>query len=83
MLVLGVCFVQLLFALLLDAGEFSWVSRNVNYIRFLRKEGYECKTKSSAYTYRNYTYHYRECHCTMEEKMSKYIVHITTGHVST
>ena len=75
-LALGTCFVLLLFALLLDAGEFAWLSRNMNYIRFLEKEGYECKTKPVVYFYRNQTYHYRECFCENKETISKSGVYV-------
>ena len=59
----------LLFALLLDAGEFSFVSQQVNYYRFLEKEGFECKTDAHEFEDMNHTYYHRECLCMKDQKI--------------
>ena len=79
-LALGTLFILLLFALLLDAGELSFLSRNVKHYRFLKKEGFECKSKFHDYEYKNHTYPHRECYCTKGQiigKCAKYVFSYT------
>ena len=71
MLALGTSFVLLLFALSFDAGELSWLSRHVNYYRFLEKEGFECKTEFHELKYRNHTYPHHDCYCMKGQKIGK------------
>ena len=66
----------LLFALLFDAGELSWLSRSVNYVRFLQKEGFFCNTKIDEFVEGNHTYHYRDCTCMKDQKIRTFVEHV-------
>ena len=62
-LALGTCFVLLLFGLLWDAGEFSWIARNMKFVEILRDEGFNCTTKEHVYDHDGHEYRFRECEC--------------------
>ena len=83
MLALGTSFALLLFALSLDAGELSWLSRHVNYYRFLEKEGFECKTEFHEFKYRNHTYPHHDCYCMKGQKIGKCVEYVfsCTGRI--
>ena len=48
---------------MLDAGELSWISRDVQYMNFLKMEGYHCQDTYRVHRYGNQVYNFTECEC--------------------
>ncbi|XP_046840408.1 uncharacterized protein LOC124434570 isoform X2 [Xenia sp. Carnegie-2017] len=57
---IAVCFVLSIFSLMLDSAELSWLSESVQYMKFLKMEGFDCKDSTPTYDYGYNT----ECKCT-------------------
>ncbi len=74
MFAIGICFVLLMFGLLWDAGEFSWLARSWGYMETLKDEGFECVTKEHSFNDSGHLYKFRECKCENDGRFSKYAV---------
>ncbi|XP_046840410.1 uncharacterized protein LOC124434571 isoform X2 [Xenia sp. Carnegie-2017] len=61
---IAVCFVLSIFSLMLDSAELSWLSESVQYMKFLKMEGFDCRDSTSTY---DNSYDTR-CKCTKDDK---------------
>jgi hypothetical protein len=73
-LAIGTCFVLLVYGVLWDAGEFSWIARNYQSFQNLKSEGFNCTTEIHNFNYNGHPYTVRKCLCRRNKEISKYIV---------
>jgi hypothetical protein len=71
-LAIGTCFVILVYGILWDAGEFSWIARQYQFVQSLKREGFNCTTEIYNFNYSGHAYTIQECHCERNKEISKY-----------
>ncbi|CAB4017366.1 Hypothetical predicted protein [Paramuricea clavata] len=69
-LAIGTCFVILVYGVLWDAAEFSWIAYQYQAIQSLKSEGFDCWTKMHNFTYNGHAYTVQECRCRRNKEMS-------------
>ncbi|CAB4017367.1 Hypothetical predicted protein [Paramuricea clavata] len=69
-LAIGTCFVILVYGILWDAGEFSWIAYHYHYVQSLKSEGFDCATKIHNFTYSGHMYTIQECECRKNKEIN-------------